>query len=163
MNLYFQYLYSGKAHIDWTTNTDDLPKNNLLPEYVTLAHLYVFGEKVGDIRFKNAVVRSIIWRMENGIGNIHYYPIAEAVDIVYKGTTPECKLRKLFVDNFIAKATDKWIDSDLENNNHEFLCDLSRAMLRDRSRVYSPCLAEMKDGRYEESEEQSAGGVKQEK
>lgn len=152
VNLYLLYLYSNKLHIDWTTTAKDLPENNLLPEYITLARLYVFGEKIGDVSFKNAIVRSMLKRMGMGLNNNYYNAVGEAVYIIYKGTPPGSRMRKLLVDNMVVSGREAWIGRAVDDNSAEFLVGLSCALLKcracpeDRLRV-----ADVKDGRYEEA------------
>lgn len=57
---YLQYLYCDKIRIVWSKPSEALKKQDTLPEYITLALLYVFGEKIGDVKFKNAVVRLML-------------------------------------------------------------------------------------------------------
>lgn len=156
VRLYLLHLYSGKLHIEWSKTSEGLPDNNLLTEYVVLAHLYVFGEKIGDISFKNAIVRAVVKRAQTGIGKDNYSPIGEAVDVIYKGTPPNSKMRKLLVDNTVARGEVKWIDPSVDGNNAEFLVDLSRAFLKSRIPLSSASFADLKEWRYEEVVAESA-------
>lgn len=151
VKLYLLFLYFGKLHIDWTKTSEGLPDNDLLPEYITLARLYVFAEKIGDINCKNAIVRAMIKRMDIEIDECQYFPIGEAINIIYQGTTAGSKGRKLVVDAAVVHGHGGWIDPDVDGNNAEYLTDLSRALLDSRECAKSPSMTEMKDGRYEEA------------
>lgn len=72
VKLYLEQLYDGKVDIKWSTKVEEVLQNNLLPEYFTLANLYVFGEKVRDLAFKNAVVHAMLRRMDMPIGGNRY-------------------------------------------------------------------------------------------
>ena len=85
------------------------------------------------------------------IDNNFYNPVGEAVDIIYKGTHSGSKMRKLVVDKTVFSGRDEWVDSAVDNNNAEFLVELSRALLRGRAFPEGSSLADMKDGRYEEA------------
>lgn len=87
VQLYLQFLYSSRLAIQWTEDTAGIQPHENLPEYYTLAHLYVFGEKVRDIAFKNAVMDCFIWRMNTKVNDgVKWSPVGEVVDIIYKGT-----------------------------------------------------------------------------
>lgn len=150
VKLYLQYLYTGKMDMRWTASMKEVPENMLLPEHVTLARLYVFGEKVGDIAFKHDVIRAVLGRIEKRIEGHGFYPVGEAVDIIYKGTTCQSKMRQLVVDVTVSTGNDQWIDPALHQNNAEFMVDLARAFMLSRE-AKSAIIDELRDGRYQES------------
>ena len=98
VKLYFQFLYAHKLFINWTRRAGELSRNANFPEYITLAHLYVFGEKVGDVMFKNAVVDAFIRRAITPVGDRKWNPVTKAVDIIYRGTMSGSPARRLMVD-----------------------------------------------------------------
>lgn len=162
VKLYLQFLYSQKIGIAWTKTREGLPQNDLLPEYVTLAHLFVLGEKLIDTHFTNAVVRAFLRRRATLVEGKRYSPVGEAVDIIYNGTPSGSKMRQLLVDDHAGRGWPHWIQSETERPNAEFLYELAVAMMSksDKGRVYrleddTRTVTEMQDGRYEESERSS--------
>lgn len=149
--LYFQHLYTGKVLIDWTTSLEQVSKNECLPEYTTLAKLYVLGEKIGDVAFKNLIVRTVLRRIETRIGGHGYHPVGAAVDIIYKGTNPDSKMRKLVVDVTVWNGNARWIDPELYDNNGDFLVDVLQAFMLKRGVSQGPAIAQLlAGGGYEE-------------
>ena len=86
---YFQFLYTGQVFIKWTRDCSKMSANENLPEYLTLAHLYVLGEKVHDIAFKNAVMDAFVLRMTEPVGPRLWSPVTDVADVIYEGTMPE--------------------------------------------------------------------------
>ena len=155
MQLYLQFLYSGKIHVDWTSDNPGLQSHENLPEYHTLARLYVLGEKCRDVSFKNAIMDVFIRRMQESIDDRYWHPVAEVVDILYRGTMPGSPARQLMVDCHHQKAGHHWITDDPHANNKEFLIDLTRVMLRERKQTSSnpPFVTAIEKGNYHEDAE----------
>lgn len=135
---YFQFCYSGKILVEWTKDSSRMQLNDNLPEFWILAHLYVFGEKVQDIPFKNAVIDMFVKRMITPVGKGCWSPIAGVVDIIYSGTMPGSPARQLMVDCHYSKGGQHWVVDNPDANNKEFLIDLSRRLLLSRKNWNPP-------------------------
>jgi hypothetical protein len=70
--------------------------------FVALAKSYVFGEKIIDVRYKNAVLQAIFTAQRA----LHWYMGPESVKIVYEGTPPQSPLRRLIAENVTYMAYD---------------------------------------------------------
>lgn len=155
VKLYVQWLYSRKIFINWTTEIDKWDGNQSLPEYFTLAHLYVLGEKCCDVMFKNAVVDAFLRRMGKKIGKSRWYPIGKVADIVYNGTPSISRLRKLMVDAHVRCGYGNWVGAPSEDQNKEFLVDLVHAMytkLKEPEQTFQSLGTEYVAATYHESE-----------
>ena len=135
---YFQFLYSGKVFVEWTLDSSKLQLNDNLPEFWSLAHLYVFGEKVQDAMFKNAVSDMFVKRIITPVGKGGWSPIAGVVDVIYKGTMPGSPARQLMVDCHYSKGGQHWIVDNPDANNKEFLMDLCRRLFLIRKNCNPP-------------------------
>lgn len=127
--LYCQYLYSGKIYLVPTVSKQQISPDGTPPEYHTLAKLYVFGEKIRDVKVKNAVLDAIISRKDEAIEGLQYNPAMQTVNIIYEGTMPGSPARRLMVDNHVRGGKPAWLFKDSTQNNKEFLTDLARALL----------------------------------
>lgn len=77
-------------------NTEDEP---LYSEIDLLVNSYVFGEKIQDESFRDAVIDSMIVSINTlGKEKKSWYPSGSAVDRAYEGTPEGKPLRKLMVD-----------------------------------------------------------------
>lgn len=147
MDPYLKHLYTNELHINWATTLGAFP----LPEFDTLARLYVFGEKIGDASFKNAVIRAILRRMSTAIDGYLSNPVEDVIHIIYNGTPAGSKARQLLVDNFADRGFERWLSTDPRKSHPEFVLDLARALLRKcEGKEGVRTLEEMQDGRYEE-------------
>ncbi|KAK5716560.1 hypothetical protein LTR15_009451 [Elasticomyces elasticus] len=129
IKLYVQYLYTGKIYLERTTTSAKLKNSDNLPGYIVLAEAYVFGERIQDSTFKNSVVSAVPARATEVLDNTYWYPITNAVDIIYKGTMAGSLARRLMVELHVLRGGANFISEDHEMNNKEFLADLARTML----------------------------------
>lgn len=128
--IYQSFLYTQKLPIRQAHEHINLGESENQPEYLELAKLYVFGEKIQDASFKNAVIVAFTKRMwEIEAKRNRLYPMTKVVDIIYKGTMPGSCARKLMVDVHIMSGRPQWITAISDDNNKEFLMDLCRALL----------------------------------
>jgi len=133
--VYQNYIYTKVLPVKVPNPDLKLEGNENHPEYFTLAKLYAFGEKVQDVSFKNAVMKAFLGRMGEPVGSVgKWNPITKVVDIIYGATMPDSRARQLMVDVHVNLGASHWITTDLEENNKEFLMDLSRALLKGRTR-----------------------------
>lgn len=131
VNLYLQHLYTRKISTDWTADSEDIPENFVLPEHMALAHAYVFGEKIGDIPLKDAVVDAFFKMINKRIQGRRIMPKREVVDVIFRGTTSCSPLRKLMVDiHLLSAAKEDWISPSPEDNSIHFIVDLTRGTIR---------------------------------
>ena len=100
-------------------------------EFDVLTGAFVFGEKVQDGDFKDAVVDALIHTVvapdEKGV---RYYPTAQSVNRAYIGTPEGSPIRRLFVDMYTFHGRQDWLEGQ---KNVDFLADLAGCLLRDRS------------------------------
>lgn len=100
-------------------------------EFDVLIGAFVFGEKVQDGDFKDAVVDALIHTVaapdEKGV---RYYPTAQSVNRAYIGTPEGLPIRRLLVDMYTFHGRKDWLEGQ---KNVDFLADLAGCLLRDRS------------------------------
>ncbi|KAF3005142.1 hypothetical protein E8E13_010416 [Curvularia kusanoi] len=101
-DLYLQCLYSQELSVV----PDPVPEDYCgTDEHDDLAKLYVFAEKIQDIRTKNVVIQAFlknVWKMQ--LDDNWHYPDEETIKIIYDRTPPGCPMRRLLVDIY-AHAT----------------------------------------------------------
>lgn len=102
----------------------------MMSEYKLLISGYIFGEKVQDDGFRNAVVDSLIHAVAtpDKAGQC-WYPGPSMVDKAYKATPEGSPLRRLITTFHLNRSNDNWLRGDM---NREFLADLTKCLLRDR-------------------------------
>ncbi|CAI9627700.1 unnamed protein product [Alternaria burnsii] len=102
--------------------------------FVALAKSYVFGEKIIDVRYKNAVLQAIFTAQRA----LHWYMGPESVKIVYEGTPPQSPLRRLVAENVAYVAIDDskeivgWMQ-EFDTYPREALVDALKATVKVRS------------------------------
>lgn len=80
--------------------------------YLSLAKLYVFGERVLDVAIRNEIVEHVIdftAGVDQGFPSYQYYPDAAAVEAIYEGTTEEPPMRRLLVDLYARHGEREWL------------------------------------------------------
>ena len=137
VEVYFKFLYAEKLFIEWTRVVAQVKSNENLPEYLTLAQFYVFGEKVGDVKFKSAVMDAFITGLITPFGGTSWTPVTRVADILYCGTVSGSPVRRLMVDAHVLRAGEHWITESPDDNNLEFLMDLTRILIRNRTKSAS--------------------------
>ena len=111
------WLYTGKV-------TQEVDGVDTACEWYQLTRLYVFADKRGIPRLKNAVVNDIVNKPHKKTG------IHSQVDYVYSNTPVKSLLRKLLVDILIWKLdiqTSKVFGND-KTCRQDFLLDIIRAL-----------------------------------
>ncbi|KAF1956607.1 hypothetical protein CC80DRAFT_388505, partial [Byssothecium circinans] len=127
VELYTNWLYfknipaSRKAH--WFL------RNHKVSEFTALVQAFVFGEKVMDSQFKEAVLFNIekIVTRDNS-----KFPSAEDMAVLYKGT-PEGSPARHLMATFCANRAGADASLDFASYPHEFLVDALGATLRIRN------------------------------
>lgn len=130
---YLQHLYTDRLLITKPNSIQRPTLIDILVEYSTLARLYTFGEKIGDVTFKNTVLDSFVQKLNNETIDVRkYYCLSSTVDVFYEGTTTGSPARRLMVDMHASSGYPNWISGLAADINEEFLVDLSRNLLEDR-------------------------------
>jgi hypothetical protein len=113
---YVQWLYTHQ--VDTKFNT------------VKRAEMYVLGEVLMDNAFQNAVLGTMIRRVEAK----HHYPIGEEIDIIYNGTNEGSPARRLLVDYYVWGAGSSWVKGyDMANTRPtDFINNLLLALVTRR-------------------------------
>ncbi|SMQ49011.1 unnamed protein product [Zymoseptoria tritici ST99CH_3D7] len=130
---FIEWLYTEKIAV---TSTHLLQNEDSDKQYIRLAHLYVFGEKVQSVAFRNAVLSAILMARD-GAGTITstYSPIREAVRVIYSGTVAGSPARKLMVHIHVETGHSDWFGKDATLHCPEFLFDIAIALMDKRPRI----------------------------
>ena len=113
--LYFQWVYRGR--IFSSQDTGDTGGNR--EEISLLVDAYVFGEKLQDRDFRDAVIDSLIHAVDTpDAQDLKWYPTSAAIDSAYIGTPEGWPLRKLLVDMHFFHSLPKWFNRE---SNIDFL------------------------------------------
>jgi hypothetical protein len=100
-------------------------------EFNVLIRAFVFGEKVQDGDFKDAVIDALIHTVAAlDKKGTRWYPMGRLVDRAYTSTPKGSPIRRLLVDMYAFHSRRDWLDSQ---RNVDFLADLAGYLLRDRS------------------------------
>lgn len=131
LEVYIQFLYCGQVSVSPVRTAAALRYKEHESEYFTLAELYTLGERLMDIKFKNEVINDMFFRVYPLPSSIEpQRPVASAVDMIYRGTTAGSPARRLMVDIYFWKGKAEWMLGRPEDNNTEFLTDLTALLLR---------------------------------
>lgn len=117
-------------------------------EYEVLISGYIFGEKVQDGGFRNAIVDSLIHAATTpGKTGKRWYLGLSMVDSAYKGTPEGSPLTRLLVDMYVFHGIDEWLQGDI---NPEFMSDLAKCLLKNKraSGQENPTLPTLNSCRY---------------
>ena len=129
--LYVQWLYSGRIAICYNT---DPQQNDLDGSYHPLDDLidqYLFGSRIMDPTYQNAVMKVFIDCMNMGLRFDHG---TYKMNRVYTGTMAGDPMRKLLLDFWVWTADETWTVSDnIENAGKEFRHELLAALLAKRT------------------------------
>ena len=129
IRLYVQYVYTGKL---FTKPESGTLTSGSESEATLLAGLYVFGEKIIDVAFKNDVL-AVFAHKATALAGDNVFPTNAAVDIIYRGTPQQSPARRMMVDMHTWEGYGHWISDSLDETNKEFLSDLVRSLLRRRA------------------------------
>lgn len=88
---------------------------------------FIFGEKIQDGDFKDAIIDALISFVSTiGKEDEYWYPSGEKADRVYRGTSAGSPLRRLLVDMHVHHGRRDWVE---DGAKPEFLVDLVRDLL----------------------------------
>jgi hypothetical protein len=102
---YIKWLYCDtipNKPYEAVTNTREERAEEAEKVFVALAKSYVFGEKIIDVRYKNAVLQIIATAQKA----FNWSMGPESVKIVYEGTPPKSPLRRLIAEMVAYSAYD---------------------------------------------------------
>ena len=94
--LYLQVVYGLPMSIEPNPLFDEYPGRS---EQEALAKLYVFAEKVQDVRAKNTIMKAFlksVWKVRSD--GLCYVPARGSIHVIYEGSTPGSSMRRLLVD-----------------------------------------------------------------
>lgn len=96
VNLYAQWLYSDRI---LSRKSPDQADDQNMAELKLLIKAFIFGEKIQDGHFKDALIDALIHSVNttNNDGK-NWYPGSSLVNCAYEGTPEGSPLRKLLVD-----------------------------------------------------------------
>ena len=140
MSDYVKWLYAGSMPLT-LCNADGNDKREQVAEeaekiFVMLANAYVFGEKIVDVRYKNAILRAAAAAKKSSKWNMG----PESVAIVYDGTPPGSSFRRMIAESMACLAHDDaekgvgWM-SFIDGYSKEALADALKATIRFRCKV----------------------------
>jgi hypothetical protein len=126
VDLYLQWMYGGR--IFSRQSTDGGPGDG--KEYDLLVDGFIFGEKVQNGEFREAVVDALIrsFAVPDKRGE-RWCPAAPWVDRAYAGTPEGSPLRRLLVAMYVVHGTNVWLHG---TTNIDFLADLAGRLMEDR-------------------------------
>jgi hypothetical protein len=129
VDLYIHWVYSGKifSRKSRQEEEEDVKERKSADESGVLVRAYVFGEKIQDGDFQDAVIDALVHSiaMPDKSGNC-WYPGASQIDQAYKGTPEGSPLRQLLVDIYMFYGDSKWLHGP---ENVEFLTGLAGRLL----------------------------------
>lgn len=124
---YLNYAYSQKLPTDRITAV----ASTGFPEgtWTTLANIYVLGERMIDQSVQHAVIKEFVrlpkLSCEANKNKKSWPPNAEAIGLIYDGTTEGSPARRLMVDYHVARGYESWLGSHC---HPAFLLDLAKAL-----------------------------------
>ncbi|KAM0712238.1 hypothetical protein Q7P37_011332 [Cladosporium fusiforme] len=139
VDLYLQWLYtdkilSRKLPEENEQSTERGTRNTV--ENSLLIGGFVFGEKIQDGNFKDAIIDALIHSVSAiDVDGRRWFPAAESVDIAYQGTPEGSQLRRLLLDMHICHGDSKWT---VNQKNVEFLADLAGRLLDEKGSLMPP-------------------------
>jgi hypothetical protein len=135
---YVCWAYTGHVQIPLHNSRPKLPLEEHAKEaervYIELAHAFVFGERVVDTSYANAIILHIIAALKAS----DWGPGPEFATILYDGTLPGNPARRLFTDMVFNMAHNDssdsfgWMATMLPGYPKEALVDVTKAFVQKR-------------------------------
>lgn len=101
-----------------------------------LANCYIFGEKILDAQFCNAVIRGFVDNAHaygtNVFGGLSRMPASVSLDVtnhVYKHTAPGSPIRQFLVDHWISESYEGYDLDDADELHADFSRDILKSLL----------------------------------
>lgn len=126
------WIYPDRIFSRWSPEDDeddDKGSSSSSNDTGTLIAAFIFGEKIQNQDFQDAVVDALIHSFGTPGEREGWYPGATWVDRAYEGTPEGSPLRSLIVDLHVFLGSSKWLDG---STNVVFLNDLARRLLDKR-------------------------------
>jgi hypothetical protein len=137
VDLYVQWIYSGRILSRKSPVEEEADEQECKNEsaFDLLIGGFVFGEKVQDGDFKDAVLDALVHTVttpnEKGVC---WYPTGNWVHQAYVGTPEGSPIRRLLVDMYTYQGKDDWLYGQ---KNVDFLADLAGNLLVERRKIQS--------------------------
>lgn len=127
VDLYLQWIYTGRIF----SRPSDEGTSEGEEELDTLVGGFIFGEKVQNGDFKDAIVDAIVssFPVTTSKKKKLRPPPAQCVDKAYGGTPEGSPLRNLLVAMYVTRGRRTWLNG---TTNNEFLADLAGRLLDER-------------------------------
>ena len=125
--LYLQVVYGLPMSIEPNPLFDEYPGRS---EQEALAKLYVFAEKVQDVRAKNTIMKAFlksVWKVRSD--GLCYVPARGSIHVIYEGSTPGSSMRRLLVDIYAYGITH---EERFKGYHQDFLTDVAAEMTKAR-------------------------------
>jgi hypothetical protein len=119
---YLDFVYHNRL----VTQCKSQPDSN----YINLALLYVYGERVLDTFIQNTIIEHLLKLtavINRNKPNHPHYPGPAVVEIIYKGITATSPFRRLLVDMYARHGSEKWLAR--EDLHPSFCLDVARALM----------------------------------
>ena len=124
-DLYVQWLYLSKILSRKPTTNEDTKKGDR--ELEILVDAFIFGEKIQDGPFKDAIIDSMImYTATPDRSGARWFPTKSTVDRAYEETPVGSPLRRLLVDFHVWHGSGRWVEG---TKSVEFLNDLAKDLL----------------------------------
>lgn len=124
---YLEWLYSGQVK---TKRQQDLSLDDRIDQDDHLSKMYVFGEKVQDNAFCDAIMHNIARDCDEDCDDGRWVLGDAAIRTLYDGTLGGSPVRRFLVDLHVARGSLDWVNADTSTYHGEFLHDLTKAMFR---------------------------------
>lgn len=134
VGLYIQWIYGGKIFTRPGKGGAEDKDKATYSETSLLVEAFIFGEKIQDGDFKDAVLDAIIVSIhDSGKDHQFRYPSSTTVERAYEGTPEGSPLRKLMVDIHAHHGSRQWLDG---LNCIEFVKDLVGELFIGRQQLF---------------------------
>ena len=120
IKVYVAWLYSN--HI-FTKPEGEVDKESEV-ECDELLDAYIFGDKIQDSDFKDAIIDALI---EGSEEDETYFINARKI---WESTPPGALIRRYIVDTFVWEGAEKWLEGVALHLNRDFLLELGRALYK---------------------------------
>ena len=143
VEIYVQWLYTGLLYV---RNGQKTEKDN--GETGLLIDGYIYGERINDRQFQNALIDGLFALMNPFPKNQFWEGrlSSDNVNRAYDELPAGSPLLKLIVDIFVMRGSEDWLGEDLDE---QFLTELSRALFKHRTRSHTgPNLGSGQSGPY---------------
>lgn len=118
-------------------------------EFRGLAMCYVLGEKIVNKSFKDAILDALINALDDRTSKNKRVPGESTIDIVYEGTLPTSRGRKLLVNLWAHRIGSEW-STYLDDFPHDFVLEFAKKLWKVKTHKYSTRDPTQEKWRYHE-------------